>query len=101
MYNSPSPRRAERTILRANVDFRRAGEHRYRVDILDFSPLGCRIELPEELYCNEIIWISLPGIETLESRVQWVKDRVVGIEFARPIHPAVFAMVAGRMTGGR
>ncbi|MBA3666614.1 MAG: PilZ domain-containing protein [Sphingomonas sp.] len=83
--------------LRADVDLRRAGDHRYRVNILDFSPAGCRIELPERVLLQEIIWVSLPGIETLEARVQWVKDWVAGVEFTRPLHPAVFDMVARRM----
>lgn len=90
-------RRAERVPLRADVDFRRAGDHRYRVNILDFSREGCRIELPERVLPNEIIWISLPGLETLQARVAWVKNWTAGVEFIRPLHPSVFDLVRERM----
>ena len=54
------PRKAERVPLRADIDFRRAGDHRYRVNILDFSPEGCRMELPVNVETGDTIWISLP-----------------------------------------
>jgi hypothetical protein len=91
-------RRTGRVTLRADVDFRRSGTHKYRVNILDFSPTGCRIELPERVTPDEIIWISLPGIEALEGRVRWVDEWTAGVEFERPIHPAVFEMMTARMT---
>jgi len=90
-------RRAERVPLRADIDFRRAGDHRYRVNILDFSCEGCRLELPERVLPNEIIWISLPGLETLQARVAWVKGWNAGVEFLRPLYPAVFEMMRHRM----
>lgn len=90
-------RRAERVSLRADIDFRRTGERRWRVNILDFSPQGCRVELPVRVTSEDKIWISLPGVEALQGRICWVKDWVAGVEFDRPIHPAVFDMVQERM----
>lgn len=90
-------RRAERVSLRADIDFRRIGERRWRVNILDFSPQGCRVELPVRVTSEDKIWISLPGVEALQGRICWVKDWVAGVEFDRPIHPAVFDMVQERM----
>ena len=92
-------RRAERVTLQANIDFRRAGDHRYRVNVLDFSREGCRIELPERVLPNEIIWISLPGLETLQARVAWVREWTAGVEFIRPLYPSVFEMMRDRMRG--
>ena len=90
-------RRAERVSLRADIDFRRTGERRWRVNILDFSPQGCRVELPVRVASEDTIWISLPGVEALQGRICWVKDWVAGVEFDRPMHPAVFDMVKERM----
>ena len=90
-------RRTERVAMRADVDFRRAGENRYRVNILDFSSTGCRLELPERVLPNEIIWISLPGLETLQARVAWVNDWISGVEFSKPLHQAVFQLMSERM----
>lgn len=91
------PRRAERVPLRADIDFRRAGDHRYRVNILDFSPEGCRIESPVQVASDDTIWISLPGLESIRGRVCWVKGWTVGIQFDRPLYPSVFHMMHERM----
>ena len=93
-------RRAERVPLRADIDFRRTGEHRWRVNLLDFSPEGCRVDLPVRVKTGDNIWISLPGIEALQGRVCWVEEWVAGIEFDKPIHQAVFDMVHERMRRG-
>ena len=90
-------RRAERVPLRADIDFRRAGENRHRVHILDFSPQGCRIEVPVEVQPHDLIWVSLPGLESIQGHVCWVDGWIVGIEFDRPLYPAVFEAVHARM----
>ena len=94
-------RRAERVPLRADIDFRRVGDHRYRVHILDFSLQGCRIESPIVVCPDDIIWISLPGIETMQARVCWVDQWMVGVEFDTQLHEAVFNIVRERMRGAR
>ena len=91
------PRKAERVPLRADIDFRRAGDHRYRVNILDFSPEGCRMELPVNVEPGDTIWISLPGLESIQAEVCWVKEWTVGVEFGRPLYPSVFELVRERM----
>lgn len=91
------PRRAERVSLRADIDFRRAGDHRYRVNILDLSPEGCRIESPITVSPGDTLWISLPGLESIQAEACWVKGWTVGVEFSRPLYPAVFDMVRDRM----
>ena len=97
MADSSEPRRTERVQLRADIDFRRSGDHRYRVDILDFSPEGCRMEVPVTVSPGDTIWISLPGIESIQAEVCWVKEWTVGVEFSRPLYPSVFEMVRDRM----
>jgi len=94
-------RRSERVPLHADIEFRRTGEHRWQVDLLDFSPEGCRIELPIRITTDEMIWISLPGLGAMQGRVCWVKGWTAGVEFARPMHPAVFEMVHRKMGGRR
>ena len=97
--NDDGGRRAEREPMQAEIDCRRAGERRYRVSILDFSPQGCRLDLVERVLPDEVIWIGLPGIEPLPAHVRWVKDWVAGVEFFHPIHPAVFELVRDRING--
>ncbi len=97
MDDNDDPRRAERVPLRADIDFRRPGEHRWRVNILDFSPQGCRVELPVRVVADDVIWISLPGLEAIQGTVCWVKEWEAGVEFLNPLYPSVFEMVRERM----
>ena len=98
MVDDSDPRRTERVSLRADIEFRRAGEHRWRVNILNFSPEGCRVEAPVRVKVDDTVWISLPGIETIQGTVCWVREWEAGIEFASPLYPSVFELVRTRMS---
>ena len=90
-------RRAERISLHADIDFRRPGDHRFRGQLLDFSSLGCRLEVPVEVSLDDVVWVSFPGLKPTQGYVCWVDGRIVGIEFDRPLYPAVFEAVHTRM----
>ena len=93
-------RKAERIPLRADIDFRRTGEHRWRVNVQDISPQGCRVELPVRVTPGDTIWVTFPGIEAIPGKICWVSEWVAGIEFDRPLYPAVFDMVERKMRRG-
>ena len=99
MTNASQPRRAERVPIGADISLRRSFENRYRVQILELSRHGCRVELVERVRKGDRLWISLPGIETLEAITCWVDGFVAGAEFIRPLHPSVFDMLTARMRG--
>ena len=93
-------RKAERIPLQAEIDFRRTGEHRWRVNVIDVSPQGCRVELPVRVTPEDTIWIIFPGLEAVQGRVCWIQEWVAGVEFDHPLHRAVFEMVEQRMRKG-
>ena len=93
-------RKAERIPLIADIDFRRTGEHRWRVNVLDISREGCRLELPVRVKIDDMIWVTFPGLEAIQGKVCWVKEWVAGIEFTRPLYPAVFDMIERKMRHG-
>ena len=93
-------RKSERIPLQADIDFRRTGEHRWKVNILDVSPQGCRVELPVRVKTDDTIWVTFPGLEAIQGKVCWVDEWVAGIEFKNPLHAAVFDMVEQRMRRG-
>ena len=101
MSYATQPRRAERIPIGADISLRRSFETRYSVRILDFSPHGARVELVERVKPGDRLWISLPGIETLEATTCWVDGFVAGVEFVHPLHRSVFEMLTARMSGGR
>lgn len=86
--------------MRADIDIRRPGDHRYRVNILDFSPEGCKVDVPVNVDIGDSVFISLPSLESIEGKVRWREGWLVGIEFLRPLHPAVFDMMRTKMRQG-
>lgn len=89
----------QRIATGAMVTFRRVGHSKFRVDVNDVSPRGCRVETVERPAVGEQVLIKFDGLEPIESRVRWVDGHQSGVEFDRPIHPAVFDMLAARLNG--
>jgi len=99
MREADQPRRVQRVPITAEIALRRSFDTRYRVNLLDFSPAGCRVELVERVLPGARLWISLPGIETIEAKACWVDDFVAGVEFVTPLHASVFDLLIARMGG--
>ena len=95
----PRPRRSARVTLQAEVLLRRSGQSHYRVSVHDISPEGCRMEFVERPRLDETVWVKFDGLDAVESSVCWIKGHDVGIEFTRPIHPAVFDVLVKRLKG--
>lgn len=92
------PRRSQRVALTAEIELRRTRTTRHSVTVRDLSCHGCCINLIDRVSLDEIIWIKLPGIESLEAYVCWTKGFVAGVEFTKPLHPAVFDLVRNQHT---
>lgn len=72
------PVRCKRGVLRTTVMLR------------DMTTHGARIDGLEHLHLDEPITLLLPGLQAKEAYVAWHKDQSAGLEFDRPLHPAVF-----------
>ena len=94
---STANRRERRTDIHADVSLRRVGHHPFRVRVYDASPSGCRIEFIEQPSLAERVWIKFEGLEPIEASVCWVRGMAGGVEFRRPIHPAVFERLLGTL----
>ena len=89
-------RRAKRKPFGAEIELRRMRGVKYHVTVRDLSPQGCSLNLVDRVELDEIIWIKFLGLESLEADVCWTKDFVAGVEFKKPLHPSVFAMILDR-----
>ena len=89
------PPRESRTALDAEVALRRTGQHHYKVRVYDASPHGCRIEFVERPSLKERVWVRFEGLEAIEAQVCWIDGVVAGVEFLKPIHPAVLDRLVG------
>ena len=61
------------------------------VRVLDLSIVGCMIA--REAIAFEVdgrVLVRLPGLEYMPSKVLWIEDGLVGIEFERDLHDAVY-----------
>ena len=90
-------RRSERLELGADVEFRRKRAMHYTIRMHDLTPHGCKIAPPEHVETGELVWVQLPSLHSLASHVKWAGDWQSGVEFDRPMHPAVFDMIAARL----
>ena len=59
------------------------------VSVTDLSANGCRFETREQLAAERFVWLKLPGLEALYSRIAWATESEAGCEFDQPLHPAV------------
>ncbi|MEO8175351.1 MAG: hypothetical protein ABI626_01675 [Sphingomicrobium sp.] len=64
--------------------------------MFDASPSGCKIELIDRIEVGEQIYVKFEGMCLLEGAISWVKGFTAGVEFRRPIHPAVFENLANK-----
>jgi hypothetical protein len=92
------PRRSDRVSLSADVTLRRRGMTSFRVTVSDVSPEGCKVALVERPSVDEHVLVKFDGIEALDSEVCWVEGFTAGLQFERPIHPAVFDLMVARLS---
>ncbi|MEP7130645.1 MAG: PilZ domain-containing protein [Sphingomicrobium sp.] len=86
-----------RVPLGADVTMRRHGHANFRVRVFDLSAKGCKVELIERPNEGEHVLVKFEALEVLEAVVCWITARTAGLEFARPIHPAVFDLLLERL----
>ena len=90
-------RSARRALLGSELRVRRIGGFNFQAGLKDVSTDGCRIELIEECEPGEDVIARFPELEPLGAWVRWTLGVTAGIEFMRPIHPAVFNALLGRL----
>lgn len=81
------------------MQLRRSGQHHYMVNVFDISPSGCRLEFVERPRLDETVWVKFGTMDSIEANVCWINGYDVGIEFVRPIYPAVFDALVDKLKG--
>jgi hypothetical protein len=92
-------RKSARVGLTGEVTLRRAGKTNYRVRAFDVSREGCRLEFIERPDLGESLWVKFEGMELLQARVCRTESFTAGVEFLKPLHPAVFDLLVSRLAG--
>jgi len=90
-----------RRTLRLGVQFsagiREPGTaQRFQVEVIDLSVTGFRFETSFTLRPEQKIFVTIPGVNTLEAIVQWGRGYIYGAAFERPLYNAVFDHIAAK-----
>lgn len=91
------PRRSARVPIDAQVTIRRHGHNAYNARVFNLSECGCKVEIVDRPEFGDDVLLRLPGLEPIRAIVLWVKGSAAGLEFERPIHPAVFDVLAQKL----
>ena len=90
-------RRRPRKSVAAEVQLRRSGELNYVVNAYDLSDRGCKVEFVERPRLRETVWIRFGGLASIESKVRWIGDLAMGLEFRSPMHQRVLELLLERL----
>ncbi len=96
--NSRTPRKHERVNLDAKLSIKRASRPHYRTHLFDLTTAGCKVEFVDRPISGETVWVKFDGFTALESGVRWIEGFSVGLEFTRPIYPAVLDLLLARLS---
>jgi PilZ domain len=89
--SAPDTRRSQRMRIAARARFREAGANPYEVEIDDLSATGFRMSSYTRPRAGTRIWVTLPGLQSLEAVVRRSEGNNHGCEFILPLHPSVAA----------
>lgn len=93
-----TPRQHLRAALKAKIMVRRSGRQSYAVQTTDLSPSGCCVEFVDRPSEGERTWIKFDGLDAIEGEVRWIKGFSAGLQFVRPIYPAVFELLLAKLS---
>lgn len=92
-----SGRRQERHSIKGDVCLRQRGLNKLPATVYDLSLGGCRIQLTKTVQVGDVLWVSLPGLESNQATVRWTDGWTAGVEFEKTLHPSVLEMVEKRI----
>ena len=89
-------RRGERRRLAVDVMFRKPREIAHEVRLKNLSRHGCQIAIRERMAPGQLVWVTIPGLESLYGWVRWSGEWTAGVEFNKSLHEAVFDHLAAK-----
>jgi hypothetical protein len=79
-----------REELLVPATLRQPTKQRFSISVIDMSARGCGLESRQALVPDSTVWLRLPGLESWFATVAWAEGGRAGLDFDRPLHPAVF-----------
>jgi hypothetical protein len=88
-----SSRDEPRITAAFKATMQRHGKVKYPVTVYDMSASGCKVEFVDRPDVGEAVHMRFAGLQPMEGNVRWLAGTQAGIQFERPIHPAVFDLL--------
>ncbi|MDP8994684.1 MAG: PilZ domain-containing protein [Pseudomonadota bacterium] len=86
-------RKAERRIVNLAASLREPGASLADAEVVNLSTGGFAADSDAQLEVGAHVWLKLPGLEPVNSRVVWVDGRKAGFEFVTPLHSATLDLI--------
>lgn len=88
-------RKEARTAWSTDVQFR-CGNRRAVVQLADLSPQGARVKGVFRIREDDVFYLKLPGMESIEARVVWAEEFEFGCAFQRPLSQVILEALVHR-----
>lgn len=92
-------RSAPRTRISIPASLRASGSKSFQTVLNDLSLSGFSAMSINRLHPGTIIWLTLPGLESMQARIVWWDNSIVGCAFEKLMSPIIHDNVLARWRG--
>ncbi|ANU07836.1 PilZ domain-containing protein [Paraurantiacibacter namhicola] len=90
---------APRTKMVIPAQLRQSGGRAFQTTVNDLSLSGFSAVAVSRIHPGTVCWLTLPGLESLQSEVIWWEDQMIGCAFANLLSPIVHDNILARYRG--
>ncbi len=89
-----------RTKLTIPGQLRASGGRAFQTVVHDLSISGFSAAAINRMHEGQVVWVTLPGLESLQAEVVWWDNCIVGCAFKELLSPIVHDNIVSRYMGG-
>lgn len=93
ILSTDSRRGNDREAVTAEIFVRQSNTQLFRATLSDLSVTGFKMLSCTNLDTDKLVFVTLPGLQTLGAHIRWVRYHDFGCEFTTPLHPAVLGHI--------
>jgi len=92
-------RSAPRTRLSIPAALRPSGSKGFQTTVRDLSLSGFSATALNRIHPGTVCWLTLPGLESMQARVVWSENGLVGCAFEQLLSPIIHDNILARWRG--
>lgn len=92
-------RSAPRTKVTIPASLRPSGSRSFQTVVHDLSLSGFSAVAVNRLHKGSLVWLTLPGLESLQAEVIWWENSMVGCAFQKLLSPIIHDNILARWRG--